>query len=142
MSEFLSSVRTVFTAHGWRVTAGVQNVVAVLEQAKTPVSSAEICTNLEESGRPIDLTTVYRILDRLIAVHLLHSLNGKFIRCTDPSNRTDSHHFLICDNCGKADEIFLDYFKSIEQQLQREKGFGLRDVDMTFCGLCSTCRKN
>ncbi len=142
MSEFLSSVRSVFSAHGWRVTAGVQNVVRILEESPTPASSAEICTQLEEAGRPIDLTTVYRILDRLITVRLLHSLNGKFIRCADPSNRTESHHFLICDSCGKAEEIFLDYFKSIEQQLQRENGFGLREVDMTFFGLCSACRKN
>lgn len=142
MSDFLSSVRTIFTAHGWRVTAGVQNVVSLLEKTEIPISSAEICSTLDKEGRPIDLTTVYRILDRLIAVHLLHSLDGKFVRCTDPENKTDSHHFLVCDNCGKAEEIFLDYFKSIEQQLHREKGFGLREVDMSFRGLCSTCRKN
>ncbi len=142
MSEFLSSVQTVFVAHGWRVTAGVRNIVNVLEHTKKPISSAEICAKLEAEGRPIDLTTVYRILDRLIAVHLLHSLHGKFIRCTDPSNRTDSHHFLICDECGKAEEIFLDYFKSIEQQLHREKDFGLREVEMSFYGTCSSCQKN
>ena len=142
MSDFLSSVQALFSTHGWRVTAGVQNVVRVLEQTQKPISSAEICTQLEKDGRPIDLTTVYRILDRLISLHLLHSLHGKFVRCSDPSNKSDSHHFLICDDCGKAEEIFLDYFKSIEQQLQREKKFKLREVDMTFFGLCSTCRKN
>ena len=142
MSEFLSSVQTVFVAHGWRVTAGVRNVVRILETTNVPVSSAEICAKLEAEGLPIDLTTVYRILDRLIAVHLLHSLHGKFIQCSDPGNRSDSHHFLICDKCNKAEEIFLDYFKSIEQQLHREKAFELREVEMSFHGLCSTCRKD
>lgn len=142
MSEFLSSVQKVFLAHGWRITAGVQNIVSLLEKTERPISSAEIRTQLEKSGRPIDLTTVYRILDRLVAVHLVHPLQGKFFRCTDPENKTDSHHFLICDNCGKAEEIFLDYFKSIEQQLHREKRFGLREVEMSFYGLCSECRKN
>lgn len=142
MSEFLSSAQSVFLSHGWRITAGVQNVIRVLEQTEVPISSAEICTKLEESGRPVDLTTVYRILDRLIAVHLLHSLNGKFIRCTDPQNKTDAHHFLVCDNCGRAEEIFLNYFKSIEQQLHREKVFQLRSVEMSFHGLCSRCQKN
>ncbi len=142
MSDFLLSVQAIFVARGWRVTAGVQNVVRILEQSQIPISSAEICAQLEKEGRPIDLTTVYRILDRLISIHLLHSLNGKFIRCSDPENKSDSHHFLICDDCGKAEEIFLDYFKSIEQQLQREKKFQLREVDMNFLGLCSHCRKN
>lgn len=142
MSELLSTIRSVFTAHGWRVTAGVQNVVDILEHTQVPLSSAEICAQLEKRERPIDLTTVYRILDRLISIHVLHSLHGKFILCSDPKNKSDSHHFLICDNCGKAEEIFLDYFQSIEQQLKREKNFHLREVDMNFLGLCSVCRKN
>ncbi len=142
MSEFLETVRSLFVAKGWRITAGVLNVIQILEQSQTPLSSAEICDELDKKERPIDLTTVYRILDRLIAVHVLHSLHGKFILCSDPANKGDSHHFLICENCGKAEEIFLDYFKSIEQQLQREKRFHLREVDMTFLGLCSECRKN
>lgn len=142
MSEFLLSVQKVFLAHGWRITAGVQNIVSLLEKTERPISSAEICTELEKSGRPIDLTTVYRILDRLVAVHLIHSLRGKFFRCTDPDNKTDNHHFLVCDNCGKAEEIFLDYFNSIKQQLHREKQFELREVEMCFHGLCSQCRKN
>ena len=142
MSDLLLSIQSIFTARGWRVTAGVRNVVRVLEETKIPISSAEICAQLEKDERPIDLTTVYRILDRLISIHFLHSLYGKFILCSDPKNKSDSHHFLVCDNCGKAEEIFLDYFKPIEQQLQREKKFELREVDMNFFGLCSMCRKN
>lgn len=142
MSEFMLFVQKQFAGHGWRTTAGVQNVVRLLEQTTVPISSAEICDTLDKEGRPIDLTTVYRILDRLVALHLVHHIQGKFFRCSDSENKTDSHHFLLCDNCGKAEEIFLDYFKSIQQQLHREKGFGLREVEMCFRGLCSECRKN
>lgn len=138
----METIQKKFSTHGWRITAGVQNVSRLLEEATTPISSAEICDQLEQAGRPIDLTTVYRILDRLVALHLIHPLQGKFFRCADPENKEDSHHFLLCDNCGKAEEIFLDYFKSIEQQLYREKRFGLREVEMSFRGLCSECQKN
>ncbi len=141
MNEFLESVHKSFIAHGWRVTAGVRNIAAILAGTKTPISSAEICSQLDKAGRPIDLTTVYRILERMVAINLIHSLSGKFIVCTDPSNRQDSHHFLICDDCGEAEEIFLDYFPSIQQQLKREKNFQLREVGMTFHGLCSKCQK-
>ena len=141
MNDFLESVHKSFVGHGWRVTAGVRNIANILSSTKKPITSAEICATLDKAGRPIDLTTVYRILERMVAINLIHTLNGKFIICSDPSNRQDSHHFLLCDDCGEAEEIFLDYFPSIEQQLKREKKFSLREVNMSFHGLCSNCKQ-
>lgn len=141
MNQFLESVHQSFLSHGWRITAGVRNIANILSETKKPLTSAQICTQLDQMDRPADLTTVYRILERMVAINLIHSLEGKFIICTDPSNRHDSHHYLICDDCGEAEEIFLDYFPSIEQQLKREKKFHLREVNMKFHGLCTKCQK-
>lgn len=137
--NFTDFVKKTFSENGWRMTAGVRNILVVLEEADTILSVQEISEKLKEINREIDITTIYRILEKLASVELIHEVEGKWIRCTDPEN-PDEHHFLICENCGKSEEIFLDYRKAIAKQLKKEKGFDLNRVSLTFYGICRDCQ--
>ncbi len=139
--EFAEHVHQRFTARNWRLTLGVRNVINVLDQEDTFLAASEIEEMLASFYRKIDPVTVYRILKKLKEAEVVHELNGKWIKCTDPEN-TDDHHFLICTECGKAEEIFLDYKEAIGKQLAAEKNFVLKDVHLSFTGVCENCLKD
>jgi Fe2+ or Zn2+ uptake regulation protein len=132
--QFTDIVKTRFTQNDWRVTAGVKNILKFLIPTKTPLSAQELKNLVEDDGKRIDLATVYRILERLIYIQLVHRVIGKFMPTSDPSRDQESEHFLICEKTGQAVSIFLNYHNDIAQQLEQEKGFKLRHTDITFFG--------
>lgn len=135
MKPLIDFVNALYAQRRWRVTSGVKNLVLVLEENdKKILTPSEICDGLEARKRPMDLTTVYRILERLEELHLVHQINGSFIRCSHPENKNEDHHFLIDKKTKKAEEIFLDYRSSIAVQLKQEKSFDLNEVSLVFYG--------
>ena len=118
--SFTKNVTNTFKENKWRMTAGVRNMLVVLEDSSSLLTIGEIHDHLKAINREIDITTIYRILEKIESIGLVHSTSGKWMKCSDPDNK-DEHHFLICDKCGKSEEIFLDYKRAIAMQLKKEK---------------------
>ena len=137
MEITLSRVEEAFKARHWRVTLGVREVLRLLAEHEHFLSAHEMEKILKGS---LDVTTIYRVLEKLQEVKLVHEFQGKWRICSDPDNTTESHHFLICENCGYAEEIFLDYHDAIAEQLAKEKQFLLKKVHLGFLGVCRRCR--
>ncbi len=138
MTDFIDQVDKSFLAQKWRLTTGVRNIVEILNKTNIPLTVRNIEKKLDLKERSIDPTTVYRILERLKKAKLIHDLHGKFIKCSDHNNKHE-HHFLLCEKCGRAEEIFLDYRESISKQLAKEKNFILSEVNLSFRGICKDC---
>lgn len=136
MTQTNQELKTRFQAKSWRLTLAVREIVRTLDEAAAFFSAYEISKILDEK---FDVTTVYRVLEKLQEVKLVHEFQGKWKLCTDPNNHEESHHFLICDQCGEAEEIFLDYQEAISAQLAREKAFLLKKVHLGFLGTCRQC---
>ena len=141
MTDFIEFISTEFKKRNWRLTAGVRNVTHILAETNIPLSVHDLRKLLQSQDRDIDPTTIYRIFDKLKAIEVLHEIHGRFIKCSDPENKEDEDHFLICDECGEAEEIFLDYFEAIASQLKAEKGFELEEADLSFVGVCRYCQE-
>ena len=139
MTDFLDLAENTFKQHKWRFTAGARNLAKVLNQTETPLPVKSIRQEIINKGLTIDTATVYRLLDRFIESKLIHRVLDGYMICTDPENTEESHHFLLCDECGKADEIFLNYHDAIAKQLKKEKDFSLGAVEMVFKGKCKKC---
>lgn len=136
--NFLESVTTAFEKNNWRMTLGVKNVAKILDTARPFYSIQEIKNILKKQEKDLDTATLYRILEKLLTVDLVHKFDGKWKKCSDPTNE-DEHHFLVCERCGEAKEIFLDYKHSISGQLAKEENFLLREVHLSFLGICKNC---
>lgn len=127
-----------FKEHGWRQTLAVRSIVEKLAHSPCFLSAYELEAALKNR---FDVTTIYRVLEKLQAVALVHELNGKWKWCSDPHNHDEQHHFLICEHCNGAEEIFLDYQSAIAEQLKQEKKFRLKQVHLAFLGTCHACQQ-
>lgn len=134
ISDFLDITHQRFNDNGWRVTAAVKNILKFLVPTQKPMAAQELKDAIESDGKPIDLATVYRILERLIHIKLTKRVIGKFMPTSDPSRQNESEHFLICNKTGRAVSIFLNYHDDIAKQLKKEKDFTLQHTDITFFG--------
>lgn len=136
MKEFLDHVSEYFSLKGWRVTVNVQNVAYILQHSEELLSVQDIHDLLQKkANHKTDLSTVYRVLEKLKKGGLVYEIEGKYIKNNAPEKEGASPHFLLCEKTGKVEEIFLDYnLKAITKQLKKEKGFDLRKMSIYFYG--------
>lgn len=140
MQDKLDLAEQKFARKAWRFTSGARNVGRIIFSTKAPLSATEIMEQIKRKELKIDLTTVYRLIDRFVSIDLAHLYNGQVMACSHHENTEEEHHFLICESCGEAEEIMLNYKDAISNQLDKEKKFKLRKVDLVFYGLCGSCR--
>ncbi|NOR15765.1 MAG: transcriptional repressor [Candidatus Aminicenantes bacterium] len=135
--------------HGSRWTVPRRAVLNLLSRTSKHMSAKEIYSSLHRMYPGIGLTTVYRTLDLLVRMGLLH----KFAFGTGESRyeyRSDTkethHHHLICTQCGKivdytdfVDEE-LELIKKTEKSLTTKHNFCITDHNIEFYGLCAKCK--
>ncbi len=137
MVDIRKFVTEQFETRAWRITTPVHKLLEILENTNKALSVHDLMKQMKPK---VNTTTVYRILDKLIEIGATHEVANRYVMCTNPYNTKEEHHFLLCEECEKAEEIFLNYHNDIAKQLKAEKDFLLEEVDLCFWGTCSECR--
>ena len=92
----------------------------------------------ESSAKP---ATVYRTLDFLLELGLIHRLESTnaFVAC----HHFDCHHpvqFLICDQCGEVKEIQSAGLKDTLDKQAMSHGFIVNKQTIEAHGTCAACQ--
>ncbi|MDB2355770.1 transcriptional repressor [Pseudoalteromonas sp. 3D05] len=133
-------------ASGKKLTEKRQQVLEILLHAKTPLSAYELTDQFNKvMGGPILAMSVYRILDVLESVGLVHRLKSenKFMACSH-LNAGCQHQlsmFLICRSCNKVVEMddANDKVKALFNQIE-VTGFTPSGSQLEISGLCCQCK--
>lgn len=136
-------------AKGYRMTKPRRLVIEVLEHATESLSPYDIKARLEQHGERVDTVSIYRIIECLEKHKLAHRLllqYGKVLKCQleDEScchrHQADHcHHFLICEQCGKIEEMHCVGLGPVADQVTRQSGFQVKSHHLEFVGLCLSC---
>ena len=83
----------------------------------------------------IALGTVYRNLNSLVE-------NNKIIRIKmkdniDRFDKNIKHSHIICNKCGKIDDVFINYF----DKLPKVNNYDVMNYELIFKGICNKCKK-
>jgi Fur family transcriptional regulator, zinc uptake regulator len=126
---------------GARLTRLRRNVFGLVLTAERPLTAYEILDLL----RPMDASAtpagVYRSLDFLTALGLVHRVESAkgFIACTMPDHSHPSQ-VLVCRRCGTVVETEDARVAKATESLGRRLGFALDRGTMELIGLCPSCR--
>jgi Fur family ferric uptake transcriptional regulator len=117
-------------------------VLDYLGRQRCCLSAQELFDGLRGEGRAIGIATVYRVLDQLAELRLVHRVDlGEGVARYEPAlPGGDHHHHLVCDDCGRV-EAFSD--AALERALSRvagAKGFEVDAHDVVLHGACGDCR--
>lgn len=116
-------------------------VYQTLLMAHRPLTAYELLNlvsqKYERSTKP---ASVYRSLEALMDIGVVAKIESanSFIACQNPEN-SHQHIFLICEQCGKIDEI-ADH--GMSKQLLKEAssmGFHAKRQILELHGLCGAC---
>jgi len=133
-----------FAAQNYKLTSQREAIVQVLlNHEKEHLSVEEVYMLVKNSYPNLGLATVYRTLELLCELHIVEKMNfgDGMARYDLRGDETDHmHHHLICNVCGKLEEIKEDWLLELELRLEREYGFTVTDHRLDFKGSYHTCK--
>jgi Fur family transcriptional regulator, ferric uptake regulator len=129
-------------AAGYRTGSARREVIGFLERQSCCLGAQEIHDRLRESGRPVGLASVYRILDTLAEKGLLQRLEfGDGVARFEPARSGESHHHhLVCDGCGKVETFTDERLETALRDVEDKSGYAVAAHDVVLRGACSACR--
>lgn len=151
---FTRQALTLLKEEGYKMTPQRIEILSILDNAEGTVTAYEIKDKLDEivadqnKGKKkgtktpqINISTVYRVLElfeELGIIHRIISQNG-YIKCTKTLGDTENtHHFIICTNCGNTEE----FCQPRKAPTIRPKMFKVKDMFPYYelHGICHVCR--
>lgn len=140
----VNQIKQQLSAHNYKLTPQREATVRVLlENEDDHLSAEDVYLLVKDKAPEIGLATVYRTLELLSDLHIIHKLNfGDGVTRYEfrAEGAEHHHHHLMCLNCGSVDEIMEDLLGPIEQQVEREFHFHIMDHRLTFHGICYRCK--
>ena len=128
-------------ARGGRMTRQRRAVLQRLLAANRPVSAYELRDMLRPDDAAITPASVYRCLDFLVELGLVHRLETtrSFIACDHPDH-PHSVQFLICRLCGTVVEAQDMRVTDAAERLGQRLGFALDHPTVELTGVCASCK--
>ncbi|MEH6649025.1 MAG: Fur family transcriptional regulator [Motiliproteus sp.] len=141
IDQALNSARLLCQQHNVRFTPVRQRVLELIWQSHKPLGAYQILEQLGAEGFNSAPPTVYRALEFLLEQRLAHriaSLNA-YIGCSHPQ-QPHQGYFLICRECGSAQELPSELLAQQLRQFAKQQGFAIETETVELSGLCPGCQ--
>lgn len=118
------------------------HIINLLSQTDELMSAQDIYMNLAKQDLKINLSTVYRTLDKLVDTEILNRVQMEHEKqALYEYNRNIHHHFLICQGCNKIQPIYDCPLEEYEAALEKKTGFQITGHRVEFFGYCKECQE-
>ncbi len=91
----------------------------------------------------IGLTTIYRLIDKLVESGTINKSIGKdnvtYYQYLEECDK-ENHFFLKCESCGTMEHIDCDCIEELSNHISKEHNFSLTD-HIIINGKCNNCKK-
>jgi Fur family transcriptional regulator, ferric uptake regulator len=127
---------------GHRAGGAREQVLGLLERQHCCLSAQEIHDRLRaDEGRTPGLASVYRALEVLTTLRLVHRVDVDGVACFEPADPSgEHHHHAICDRCGKRDVFADPELERLIDGVAARLGYDPGGHDIVLHGACPQCR--
>ncbi|MGW0412394.1 Fur family transcriptional regulator [Streptomyces collinus] len=122
---------------GARCTAARLNVLQVLAEHGGHLGAAQIHRRISEVGGHVEVSTVYRTLERLVELRLVHQLAGN--AQVSFGLAMEAHHHAVCTGCGAIDQIPVAAVAEVMRAAASATAY--RPEGLVLSGLCPRCQQ-
>lgn len=128
-------------AAGESLTPLRKRVLELLMESHGPAKAYDLLP-LIDADKQAKPPTIYRALDFLVRMGLAHRIESMnaFVAC-DIGACARSTIFLICDNCGAAEEFDAGHALVDLTEAAKRDGFEIRRTMIEATGLCAACQR-
>jgi Fur family ferric uptake transcriptional regulator len=115
-------------------------VLEVLARAADHLSAEEIFERVRERAPGINISTIYRTLETLESKGLVyHSHLGHSMSQWHVIPDQEAHQHLVCESCGRVQQVGLDAFLPYQRALEKMHGFRADPRHFAVFGRCQDC---
>lgn len=141
LERALDRLEHLCRARGQRLTRQRRAVLSSLLAAGRALSAYELLERLRPEDAKSTPASVYRSLDFLMALGVVHRLEStrSFIACEHPET-PHRVQFLICRRCGQVVEAEDERIAAATERLGQRLGFALDQRVVELTGVCEGCR--
>lgn len=138
--DIITRAEDYCSEHNFQLTPPRRAVLKILAKADKPLTAYEVLDSLGgylEQPKP---PTAYRALDFVTAhgfAHRIESLNA-YIACHE-DHRHRGSQYMICDSCGRVDEIHSCHIPSTLSDQADRQGFRIESWNAELHGVCDRC---
>ncbi len=139
----LTQAKNRCSARKARLTPIRESVLHLLWQSHRPLGAYKIIEQLSAaSGKRVLPPTVYRALDFLLELGLIHRLAtlNAYIGCPFPDS-VHSDYFLLCRDCGSVAECSAESVNKAIISTAERAGFLVESQTVEILGVCTPCRE-
>ena len=117
-------------------------VLSLLARQDCCLSAQDIHDRLRAGDRRVGLASVYRALDLLAQLRLVHRLDVDGVACYEPADPSgEHHHHAICERCGRMDAFEDPELERVIGGLGERLGYDVGAHDIVLRGACPDCAR-
>ncbi|MEU4667919.1 Fur family transcriptional regulator [Amycolatopsis sp. NPDC023774] len=102
-------------------------------------TAAEIAAAVEAGTGGLSRQGLYNVLDDLVGVGLLRTLEPAGSPARFELDRHDNHHHLVCRGCGRIEDVPCAVGSAPCLHPSSAPGFTIDEAEVTWWGLCAEC---
>lgn len=109
------------------------------------VTASDIDAYLREQNSEVNITTIYRYLDKLVKEetvikYVAEKGSQAAYQYVERGHRCDEHLHLKCVRCGRIIHLECDFMQEISEHIRKDHGFELQCKNSILYGLCRECK--
>ncbi len=138
LHEKMKGFEELCREQGVPLTVQRRAILESLAQREDHPTADQVYEKVSPSLPGLSRTTVYRVLETLVGLGVIHKANhlGSAARY-DPN--TERHHHLTCLSCHRVVDVEDDKLKRVDLPKARAQGFEITDYSVHFKGTCPDC---
>lgn len=125
-------------AAGLRSTPQRQLILEVLGASPRHMTAEEVWQRVAQRYSGFNRSTVYRVLDSLVAAGLVNQHVIGAVAQYEPASAS-VHHHLVCRRCRAVFDLEPADMRSLVRAARERHGFVLGTVGTTIEGVCAAC---
>ena len=126
-------------SQGYRLTPQRHLILKAVRQAGRHVTPEQVYETVHRQNPAISRATIYRTLDFLCEMRLIHALYWGGQMYYEISGE-GPHHHLICRTCGAIESCDHTLLEDLAAAISRRHRFDIDLDHMALFGLCRQCR--
>lgn len=108
------------------------------------VTVSDISFHLKETGNEVNLTTIYRYLDKLsdegsVIKYASEKGSQAAYQYVEHGKKCDEHLHLQCVRCGCVIHLDCEFMDEISKHVKQDHGFTLQCRKSVLYGTCQKC---
>lgn len=127
-------------------TAARSRILSFLKENKDrTVNANDILNCLNNQGNDVNITTIYRYLDKLtesgeVMKYIAENGTRAVFQYVGERQHCEEHLHLQCIRCGAILHLDCDFMEEISEHVLKEHGFQIQCKNSIIYGICSDCQ--